>query len=91
MDDDQYFDPLPLGTITHLSDEPCDTSRKIPLGFPIPGGDDVTAYRERMKAGVYDAPQPEEKPKRATRRAKAVDPERLKAFKTAPRRRAKSG
>ena len=57
-DSEFYFDSLQVGAMQQLTDEPCDTSRKIPLGFPIPGGDDVTAYRERMKAGEYAEKKP---------------------------------
>ncbi len=44
---------LGIGSVGQLNDCPCDVSRKKPLGFPIPQGDDVTPYRERLKKGAY--------------------------------------
>lgn len=52
-------DLLPVGAVYHLSDKPF-RRRKHPIGFQT-GGDDVTTYRERLKAGVYDA-EPKKKP-----------------------------
>lgn len=69
-DDDLYADqPLGIGSIQQLSDQPHDTGRKLPLGFPIPQGDDVTAYRERMKQGAYNPPDATKSTRRPRKRA----------------------
>lgn len=72
--------PLGVGSIQQLNDYEADVSRKLPLGFPIPQGDEMTAYRERMKAGVYED-KTEAKPPAKRRTAKRASGKRAASRK----------
>lgn len=68
-----YAEILGVESMLQLNDQPCDVSRKQQLGFPIPQEDTMTAYRQRMLAGDYEAktkPKPEQ-PKTTRKRATA--------------------
>jgi hypothetical protein len=67
--DYDYSEPLGIGSIQQLNDHAADTKHKLPLGFPIPKGEPMTPYRDRLNAGEYAATDatPKRKPrKRAT-------------------------
>jgi hypothetical protein len=80
FDEDWIFvDSFGLGSISQLNDVAADVSHKQQLGFPIPQGDEVTAYRERMKAGEYDAAKkPAEKPANGRRKRSTIKREAKK-------------
>ena len=51
-----YVDVSGVGAIAQLNDVPCVVVRAFPFGFTAPKKEDtMTAYRERMLNGDYDA------------------------------------